>query len=400
VAPPAPEVGLERYPPAAPEVILEIYPLLAKKEELSERVRIDVNDAQLGAKPDPDTRFEIFGSFVYIIVIRGKNEEREWVTEEVAFSIPVKWYKGDDVVNLALVSPYVFVESDNDAIIDREWNGRPTMDATFKSRGTADEPWLTVETDMLPPGGGQVAPGVLLEIVEGDQAAHPSWEKFKKESLDSEAQLPEDFDIAKALALEILCGWRPVKSVMLRQFRDADDPAGPCYQEIMRIARALKLLEIGRFTKAPIVRIHPNASLQIGDILGLIDEKQGGISTCVPIFPFRLSLVSMDETSRKCVYWRAGRDAKWERSPGYDEKADNPDPVLGKAVLDSIKGGEQIPEVLAFIEAKKKDAKTPAPWGGDPVKPEDTVKAVESIPESLAVIISILERGWQHKPPS
>jgi hypothetical protein len=371
----------------APGVILNVYPLLAKAELLADLCSDYLNDDQL--RIDQNVHFQLFGSFVYLIVM----SEADGKPNEVAFSIPVKWYRDNMIVNLALVSPYVLVEEDNDAIIDREWNGRPTMDAALlREAGWPDQSELVVKTDVIPQRGGQVNDLPLVEIHEAPVPPPDvaEWPDAEREIADKLVRPPDDaLDAAKVLALEMLTRWRPIKSLMLKQFREADDPTVACYQEILRTKRVIMRFEALRaLDPAVLVKMNYYESHPLVETFGLVVRKENpaqGEAYLQPVFPFQIR-VQLQETSRIGIYWRQDPDPQWEQNPTYREQDDNPQPVLGRGVLPFVRHQPDNP-VAAIVDWL---AAGPAA----PLTDDEVLAAVNNIPEPLAVIVNILRREW------
>src|SRR5262249_801058 len=107
-------------------VAVTIYLLPAEEERLKQFCDKYLNNLDLPT----DMCFEPLDSNVWLIVMHYEEEDEP---REVSFSVPVTWYenqKGKKVKkDWALLSPFVFSQTDVGAIVDRELNGRPTVDA-------------------------------------------------------------------------------------------------------------------------------------------------------------------------------------------------------------------------------------------------------------------------------
>lgn len=412
------------------EFFLSVYPLLADQPQLKKFCEDYLNDEQL--RKDQKVSFETLGSYVYLIVTSLKDiKENSWAPREVAFSVPVKWLKNGEFADSALVSPFVFVETDMDAIIEREQNGRPVMDATLQTPGAGlpevgsevEYPLLTVKTEIVPQAN-QAQPAseqLLLEIYQGKFLAlgelgvggkrtNAEWQdkktnyENKKREIRAKPGFPDHLAIAKVLALEILRKERPIKSLTLKQFRDADDPTDACYQAIVQ--STWKIVDkkksgqevIPRWGAIPplrYVKIYQRASQPIVECLGLVskddktkDDKTGEevtISYCEPDSPFWLR-VEMVWGSQKNVYYRVGDNLSWQ------ESHDEPPPLTYNR------------ETLQFIQSDVNNfAQLQSKWGEaqgydkTPLEYEDVTRAVGAIEEPHLVLESLLAKDWAQK---
>lgn len=293
------------------DVILYVYPLKAKQSALRNFCQDYLNDPYLPDKTEfqPYTAFK--DSYVYLVVMSYKRRQDSPpnAAHEVVFFVPAKWCKYGQVVREVLIAPYAFIDSDNDTIIDREWNGRPTMDATL----TLVSDWpnapgsrLELKTEVIPNSSGQINSELLLQIDH-------SGRRVRVPNPD-----PQKVIDRVLFPSEGATGNRSISNVMMKEFRDAADPRLACYQELMsvtqKVEKACAPTELGNDTQVVFYR-YPN-SYQIVELLGL-DAKQG-IGTdlppwvCKPIRPFWLTVHLAQKESRTDVYWRTDPDLAWE----------------------------------------------------------------------------------------
>ncbi len=259
-------------------------------------------------KPPDGIRFKPIFSYVYLTVMAyGEKEE----PQEVAFSVPVNWYERGQVVDWALVSPFVFSETDVGAIVDRELNGRPTVDAklTSKSGGgrgfDAGRPVLRLETEVLldPDVNRPATDRTILEIYRSGEGT-----------------------VARLEGLSEQIFQHGIKHVMLKQFRDADEPDRACYQAIVQFRWKIKGYpnDVTRFGDVQMI-LTQYANQPIAKVLGLkgpveeIDPK-GYTHKVVKITPeWALSMkVEMEQEERETVCWRVGAQ-DWQREPKAKE---------------------------------------------------------------------------------
>jgi hypothetical protein len=396
--------------PGSRLTLLEIYPLKAEEEKLKKFCKQYIEDLhpslpERPQKPLPKYWFKPLGSYVYVIVINYQEEDKPtganlpdevWSPREVAFSIPVVWGKDlpqEQPLNIALLAPFVFVETENDAIIDREISGRPTMDATLEVHSAKQPPTptpnvryplLTLKTEVIPKQGPEqrVIERPLMEIYQGDVlpqvAGDPTlWYEVAKEwgqnvlKKDHEEKkriksmrAADGSNFARAVnALRDILkpeglkhNSMSVNSLMLKQFRDVNDLDAACYQAIVFSGWVIEgILDIKEFEELQHIALYQYASPPIFGTLGLIEkvrEKLGGVEVVhlQPIRPFQMQVRLKEAPRTQNVCWRAG-DLVWQGVQfGIDfldgkrrsESAD-PDPVL-KEVYD-------VKELHALVEA-------------------------------------------------
>lgn len=301
------------WPFPGQEVALHVYPLRADEKKLVDFCKNYLNDPYLPDQFQPYTAFEDF--YVYLIVVSygSTPEDTRMKPREVEFFLPVQWLKKGGVVSQLLVSPYVFIDSDNNTIIDREWNGRPTMDAKLYPTVPPDAPWpqansrLQLKTELIADTPGPIKPELLLQIDHG--AAAPAVAKQKRKN--SSAPEPKDV-VDEILFPKASDGNRSISNVMVKEFRDAADPQLACYQEIMFFTQKIELLsneakELGINTHITIYK-YKQDTYPIIEKLGLPGP------VCTPVKPFSLQIKAQEE-SRTDVYWRTDPDREWQSQP-------------------------------------------------------------------------------------
>ncbi len=328
-----------------PDVTLQVYPLLADRTRLVECLDRTLNAALAGT----GLRFEPFGSFAYLTVgVIGDqlgtmwssvNNIGWWAEREVAFCVPVKWYRGDELLTVAMVAPFIYANSGRAVITDREVNGRPTIEADIQSpadvwleRSGPDDPrrLLRLDTETFPAlhTGQQSQLATLLEIDERDVLPYnddvgwrmiaQSWGKRLVDDLRSRAQaLERDADAVhdvKALALELLAHGAPMNFVNLKQYRDATDVDRACYQAAVHTTRQItRIYDVREIEQRVHVHVHRLAGHPVVDALGLAvksTDSDGAhvIDHLQPVRPFWMR-VSTRESLATVIAWRATDDA-------------------------------------------------------------------------------------------
>ncbi len=355
-----------------PEANLQVYPLLADPVAMRGFLQGYLNEPL----EDSGLRFEPFGSFVYLMVgVYGEEKGRmssagnnvgSWRDKEVAFSIPVKIYrrtkskgKEDELISLAMVSPFVYGNTSLGVITDREVNGRPAVKATItcppdawlsQSGPFSERRMLKLETALFPgPYTGQEAEDrTLLEIdgykplrdndEEGWRLLAERWREPLLCDLERKTRYKAAHeDIvwdAKALALEMLALDAPVNFLALKQYRDAMDVNRACYQALIRIRRYISSLhEIRELEQSLHIRIHEYPGIPIAKTLGLLVKHQDSSGKSVvqvlqPIRPFWMK-IGVDEPLAEVLCWRTrnkhldGREDKqegWKLSHAWLDK--------------------------------------------------------------------------------
>jgi hypothetical protein len=263
-----------------------------------------------------------------------------WAEREVTFAVPVKVYKGDALISLALLTPFVYANSGRAVISDREVNGRPAVAATIdappdvwltRSGPVAERSMLRLATETFPALnlGQRAERRTLLEIderpilpynadVEWRMVAE-TWGVQMAEELERKtyeaATRREDVANAKALALELLAYRLPFNWVILKQHRDAAHIDRACYQAVVRTARSITHIYDAREIETNVhVRVHKSSGHPIVETLGLAVKSVDSIGGCVvqnlqPWRPFWMR-IAIEENLGEVIAWR-GADEEW-----------------------------------------------------------------------------------------
>ena len=321
-----------------PNVTMRVLPLMATEARLAEFCEDYL--------ANPFYRFEPWGAYVYLLVTNygqmfsASNNIGWWAEREATFAIPLKWYRRDtnQLVSLAMVSPFIFTDSGAATITSREVDGRPVTFASLESPGdtwlaeagpSADRHLLTLRTEVLPALflGQKAETRTLLEIHQQEICPaydEDGWRKIAAQwgrpLLDDLAgkvtcarQCREEFSNLKALSLEVLAHNEPLNEVTLKQFRDAAAPNDACYQALVLSQRFLdEIYEIHEIDDRMHVRLYQYPSLPIVDILGLRVKSREALGATIidqlqPIRPFWMHLALRQELGKN-LCWRAGSE--------------------------------------------------------------------------------------------
>jgi hypothetical protein len=292
--------NLASLPEDAPDAIVTIYSLPARMERLQEFCNQYLNALEL---PD-NVRFDPISAELYLIV-RSNNEGEP---REVAFSIPVVRREGEEPKEEMLVSPFIFSETDVEAIIDRELNGRPTVDATLLPQNREEAGFNAEKPDLV----------LKTEAVEEPDINRPATDKTILQ-ITHENQ-PQEEEVPKDVVEPILA--RVLRHVMLKQVRDADDPNRACYQALVLFSENIQAQRISD-PNAATVRITQYSNSPIVRTLGLHPEeheardRQGRpvkVAELRPRWSFSMR-VNIEQEVARTVYWRAGA-GNWKREGG------------------------------------------------------------------------------------
>jgi hypothetical protein len=342
-----------------PDVTLQVYPLLADRARLDAYLEHYLN----GPLASTGLRFETFGSYVYLLVnVTGDqlgtmwssaNNIGWWAEREVSFCVPVKWYRGDELISVAMVAPFVYANNGRAVITDREVNGRPSIAATIDS---PDDVWLTssgpakarqflrLDTEAFPALhlGQKGQQCTLLEIDERDVLPYnddvgwrmvaQSWGKTlvddlkrKTEERLASADAVQD---AKALALELLAHEAPINWINLKQYRDAADMERACYQAAVHTTRSItRIYDIREIEHSVHVRLHRLSGHPIVEALGLevksVNSHEGQVvANLQPVRPFWMRVALKDDLGT-VIAWRAA-DERWQLTHPWFAAPDAP----------------------------------------------------------------------------
>ncbi|PPQ26601.1 hypothetical protein [Rhodopila globiformis] len=321
-----------------PEITLQVYPLLADRERLDHLIETYWNRPFAGAPQSmgEKLKLETCGSYVYMVVASNRSERGTnwagsnsldwWPRYEVAFCVPVKWYRNEELISLGIVEPFVYADGTRAVITDREVNGRNTVMATIESpkdawmspKGpAADRRFLHVKTAIYPDvtTNPEERPRTLLEIDEHDvlepgddegwRGLGNSWGRKLVNDLRRKARLASSqhkhVKNVKALALELLAHRVPVNRITMKQYRDADDMNRACYQAAVHTERSItRIYDMREIEQRVHVRVHRIPGHPIVELLGLkdksVDSRNGDvIFNLQPIRPFWMHVSIKEE---------------------------------------------------------------------------------------------------------
>ncbi len=300
------------------QALLNVYPLQADRKKLVEFCdkyfnNLNFSNNNLG-RPQAPIVPQV--AAVYLIALSQRAAGKGWFLREVGFYVPVLWPTEEGQTMTALVAPFVYSESEIDAIIDRELNGRATQDGilTFPRRGQEefnrqDEarplPLLSVRTEVVQLGqaGEADKTGQLfrLDYRAGQSPARP---------------VEEDASV-EALRAAFRSG--SLKSLALKQFPDAEDYQYACYQAL--VASTWKMdgaVTVQNIDGERLLRLYKLEYPKIADTLGLVPLSEPGdqgnepFVTFPTINPFSVEIekqVGWEDC--KNIYWRAG-GVQWQ----------------------------------------------------------------------------------------
>jgi hypothetical protein len=395
---------------------IRVYPLEVVKSEqrdVERRVREFVGRLRMGRLFDelPEVSFQPQWPYVYLIILNQSDDDDSASREtpwEVAFAVPVIWKDGRKSA-LALFSPFVFVEADNAVIIEREVFGQPTVDATL----TTTDSWLrevelgkpstlTLKTEIIPDPedkGGKVGDKELLKIEQEHttDTPYPEWDKRGLAGLAD----------AQVLALEILTGKRPIRSVMLKWFLDAHNPKDEaCYQAVVTMRRRIANVTISKIEGKATITIHKYGHYPIIDLLGLGEPGKDSREVKLnPISPFSIKVEMTEEPAIDAYQSLHGE--QWQQTPLFKAAIDSTtrEYRLGRRILDAVRQEQK--NILRSLQQKLRDIQPgqnvalrperlnfdgiAANWesSGDDVDVQSAMKV-----DPLDVIRSILDGKW------
>jgi hypothetical protein len=359
-------------------VMMRVFPLRANLEQVQAFV-----DAYLNVAPGELAHFRTFLPYVYLMIINyGKMSVNAanlgWISQnEVAFSVPLLWYKrsGPQLVfhDFAYVSPFIYVDNDLSMTTGREVYGWPksrvSMDTFATSWMTSPEasPVLARFSAMVFPelyAGMRQTPRTLLEIRHSvassltrvpfdPRAAWLPWVTLPKAIVGSVEMTREVIDILRGLGFlrqqpgagpdayasmlaQLSRSFNPMSprigfnTINLKQFRDAEHPNTAAYQAITSAWMSLRRFQRGGLlgdrhilqgdpSGGFSIDIHHYATAPIIESLGLeisAERSIGGatVHTLRPVFPMWLD-VDMCYDVGRVIAWRAGGRA-WRDSQG------------------------------------------------------------------------------------
>ncbi len=405
-----------------PNMTLRVLPLMARPERLKRFCEEYLaNDFY---------RFEPWGSYVYMTVTSYGEMSSDtdpvgwWAGREVAISIPVRWCdcKGN-LLSVGIVPAYVFADSDTAAITGREVTGLPTLSASLVSpahtwmadsgpAAVTAKRLLTMKTMVLPAlhQGQHAERRVVLEILEAGDSPHDlpvksrlladTWgrellQEHRRE-IEVRRHRQTEFVNLKALALELLVNHRPINTITLKQFRDADEPDCACYQAIVRGQRVIdRIYTIEEIEDGVELMIHRYPSLPITQTLGLKAkwmDASGEVAVDIiqPIRPFWMKL-GVRERLGENICSRAGTEVwerDWSTSLYFAEEGET---KVGRGLArlaDEEKRGLS-GRTRAWLDGATK-------FGHDRLTRIEAAEAVKSGIDPQMVVESILSKEWEN----
>ena len=427
-----------------PSMTLRVLPLLAERERLQAFCDeyLNITDRH---------RFEPFGSFVYVLVssFESMTSERDNVgrldNRELEFAVPVRWYHrgadGEQLVSLALVSPFVYAHSSTLAITEREVLGRNTVAAKLRS---PDDTWmerngpvtdrdlLEVHANVFPVlGMGQRSEQrKLIAVTQADVLGERDAEGWKRvidgwgaplvadheKKVAFAAAEPALCDDARALALEFLALRGRLNGISLKQIRDSADPAYTCYQALVHTPRCIEqVFDLREIEDRMHLHIHRYPDHPIAEVLGLVKKSTrtadgSVIDSFQPLRPFWMRLAMRQERSANLCS-RAG-DGSWRHEPAqgpppglYFTGGVGPDgsprPCVGRALVEAV-DCECIPLDQDAPPTLKQNLATAArEWleqgrygARGRLTPARARQVLEKLDEPHLVIESVLSREW------
>ena len=323
-----------------PNATLRVLPLLADSECLAEFCTAYLSNTCY--------RFEPYGSYVFMLATSFGEMSSEtnavglWSVREVAFYIPVKWYRTppggkEEFVSIAAIAPFIFADNNTVAITSREVTGRPTVKSQLES---PPDPWmaeagpeaprclLALKTEVLPALylGQEAQQRVLLEIHQDDGyvvaangAASVSVEDEGAEALvpDQKTQVEKTLghmpglSEMRGVALDMLIHNEPFNEISLKQFRDVEDPNAACFQALILSQTVIEELTAVKEIEQPLrIALSAYPSQPIARILGLQAKKtelRDGVVVheFQPVQPFWMNGAIKRELG-ETLCWRAG----------------------------------------------------------------------------------------------
>ena len=284
-----------------PEASFDVFPLPARREQLerflSDYLNVDGSHPSMRhVRHVPGFSFELVGEHVYMIASRSRifSLERSAASIEacqIAFYAPIL-LKHEDRSELVLATPFAFVDNPTLAMTMREVQGVPAMDAAVEapSRFWQDDgPLLRMKLDVFTAldAGLPSQRRKLLEVVRGAPAPPASGFGSPPPAL---LPLLEQAGAGGPVALGRL---------MLKQFRDAEEPDRACYQSLILEPWTLsKPGPVAWLDPGTAVRVYRYPSLPLVEKLGLLcnamvppEEIEGAIADVLhPENPFRIKL--------------------------------------------------------------------------------------------------------------
>jgi len=359
-------------------VMMRVFPLRARLEQVQAFV-----DAYLNIAPEELAYFRAFLPYVYLMIINyGKMSVAAanlgWISQnEVAFSVPLLWYKrqGRRLVfhDFAYVSPFIYVDNDLSMTTGREVYGWPKNRVSVDTFATAwmtnpeASPVLARFSAMVFPelyAGMRQTPRTLLEIgysvassitrVPFDPRADwLPWVSLPKAIAGSVEMMRDYVDVLRGIGLlreqpgagpgayasmlaqlsRSLSPYSPqigFNTINFKQFRDAEEPNIAAYQALTNARMSLRRFQGGGLlgdsqilqgdpSGGFSIDVHHYPTAPIVESLGLevaSARTMGGatVHTLRPMFPMWLD-VDMRYDVGHIVAWRA-KGREWHDGEG------------------------------------------------------------------------------------
>jgi hypothetical protein len=284
-------------PYVVPKASCKVFPLRADPETL---LRFIDGYLNLG---EP-YHFTPWGRYVYMTVTTSRifSQALSASACEIAFLVPLLWYEAGRFKSFALAKPFAFVDNPNLAMTLREVQGVPATDTTIETPSRSwlrGGPVLRMKADVFRAldAGLESKRRTLLEVVSdpggGSSATPPSDPRLPG--------APPLLDWSRQVA----CGQKPLplRLLMLKQFRDAEEPDRACYQSLIREKWKVQVRNVEPLTPGMQVYVHRYPSLPLVDKLGLwsgrsgpaIKRKGAIVDVLTPDSPFTAELdISID----------------------------------------------------------------------------------------------------------
>ncbi|MDC0667906.1 acetoacetate decarboxylase family protein [Nannocystis radixulma] len=287
-----------------------VLPLLADRTKLQAFCDAYLNEP-LATSP---YRVEAWGAYAYLLV----TSETARCVELV---VPVRWYQRDVLHGVALVPVYSCCDRAAAAIARSEIDGIPTLPAAIagplgrESLADGDGPLLTVRTEVLASPGRRAEVAPLLEIVRNSQAEAASTPALLLSDTFPARRLHEQRRIAESVPDRRIDLCAPLRTLTLKQFRDAAAPSTACHQSVILGERAPERVSALAELEHIEVRLHEFPGQPLVKTLGLrwrAVDVGGPVEVYVfePCRPFHVQTTLRRGIGHELVV-RAGSDAWW-----------------------------------------------------------------------------------------
>ena len=414
---------------------------IVRPDGVVEQVRLTVWNrppAFVNKEPKPiggDLGYVYLTASSFTDVISKTNNVGDWAKYELSFLIPVKWERlGADgawqTVAVGVVPAFSFVDDCIAAISRCEVQGIDARTAVFvrpesvwlkegQTKVAAEQTLLRVNCEVWPAfGAGQKA--AMEPIIEvsrrvpnaglGEDESRDTpylWAETLRVELGTKkgtkARFPRDFQIGRALAIELLGNRTPFELYTLKQIRDVHDPNRACYQQLLRVPRVLsEVLDLRELEETVVVHIHDFPSLKIAETLGIVaptvaEGGSGIVYSAQAIRPFYIR-TTMTEPLAEPLLTRSGTTG-WQLAPGafqsmLSDELDSPELV---ADLEAEADQNQLDSCrMTFIMFQARERLRHGRGPGDPGDKFDKRSARGALAriDPQMVIDAVLSREW------